>query len=258
MSRSFLIGKFLPAYASRFGRLPEREMTSEGLPADVLKARFAERGGQYTRRRREYLLMGQVGVIMALTLSIGAFRVNFDAAETLAYVMPDQEVVQMEEILQTTQLEKPPPPPRPPVPVEVPNDEILDDIELDLDVSLDLDEMIVDLPPPPAEPAMEEDEEEIFLVVEKMPEIIGGLGELYKYVKYPEVARKAGIEGTVVVQIVVTPEGKPSQPTVLRGVHELLDKEAMQGVMQLRFKPAMQRARAVPVYMTIPVRFDLN
>lgn len=258
MSRSFLIGKFLPAYTSHFGRLPQREMTSEGLDADVLKARFAERGRQYVRRRREYLLMGQVGVILALTLSIGAFRFNFSGGETLAYVMPDQEVVQMEEILQTTQLEKPPPPPRPPVPVEVPNDDILDDIELDLDASLDLDEVIVDLPPPPAEPAVEEDEEEIFLVVEKMPEIIGGLGELYKYVKYPEVARKAGIEGTVVVQIVVTPDGKPSQPTVLRGVHELLDKEAVQGVMQLSFKPAMQRARAVPVYMTIPVRFDLN
>lgn len=258
MARSFLIGKFLPAYTSRFGRLPEREMTTEGLDADVLKARFADRGRQYASRRREYLLMGQVGVILALTLSIGAFRFNFSGGESLAYVMPDQEVVQMEEILQTTQLEKPPPPPRPPVPVEVPNDDILDDIELDLDASLDLDEVIVDLPPPPAEPAVEDDEEEIFLVVEKMPEIIGGLGELYKYVKYPEVARKAGIEGTVVVQIVVTPDGKPSQPQVLRGVHELLDKEAVQGVMQLSFKPAMQRARAVPVYMTIPVRFDLN
>lgn len=258
MARSFLIGKFLPAYSGRFGRLPDREMTTEGLPAEVLKARFSERGRQYVRRRREYLLMGQVGVIMALTLSIGAFRVNFSGGESLEYVMPDQEVVQMEDILQTTQLEKPPPPPRPPVPVEVPNDDILDDIELDLDASLDLDEVIVDLPPPPAEPAADEDEDEIFLVVEKMPEIIGGLGELYKYVKYPDVARKAGIEGTVVVQIVVTPDGKPSQPQVLRGVHELLDREAMQGVMKLSFKPAMQRARAVPVYMTIPVRFDLN
>jgi len=44
----------------------------------------------------------------------------------------------------------------------------------------------------------------------------------------------------------------------MRGVHDLLDKEAVQGVMQLSFKPAMQRARAVPVYMTIPVRFELN
>ena len=258
MARSFLIGKFLPAYSNKFGRIPEREMTSEGLPSATLKARFAERGQNYVRRRREYLFMGQVGVILALTMTIGAFRVNFTGGETLEYVMPDQEIVQMEEILQTTQIEKPPPPPRPPVPVEVPNDEILEDIDLDLDVTLDLDAVAVDLPPPPAEPAEEEDEMEIFTIVEKMPEIIGGLGELYKHVSYPDVARKAGIEGSVVVQIVVTPEGKPSQPQILRGVHELLDKEALQGVMKLTFKPAMQRSRAVPVYMTIPVRFDLN
>ncbi|MGB0650855.1 MAG: energy transducer TonB [Rhodothermales bacterium] len=257
MSRSFLVGKFLPAYGNTFGRLPERELTSKGLSNEALKQRFRERGASYMRRRREYLIMGQVGLIMAIAMTTGAFRVSLTGGETLDYVMPDQEVVQMEEIIQTAQIEKPPPPPRPPIPVEVPNDEVLEDIDLDLDASLDLNEMIVDLPPPPAEPA-EEEEEEIFLIVEKMPEIIGGLSELYKYVSYPEIARKAKIEGTVVVQIVVTPEGTPSQPTVLRGVHELLDKEAVQGVMQLAFKPAMQRARAVPVYMTIPVRFELN
>lgn len=257
MSRSFLVGKFLPAYGNKFGQLPKREMTSEGLSNEALQQRFKERGASYVRRRREYLIMGQVGLILAITMTTGAFRVSLTGGETLDYVMPDQEIVQMEEIMQTAQIEKPPPPPRPPVPVEVPNDEILEDIELDLDVSLDLNEVLADLPPPPAEPA-EEEEEEIFLIVEKMPEIIGGLGELYRYVSYPEIARKAGIEGVVVVQVVVTPEGKPSQPTVLRGVHELLDKEAIQGVMQLSFKPAMQRARAVPVYMTIPVRFELN
>ncbi len=208
------------------------------------------------RRRREYLIMGQAGLIMAIAMTTGAFRVSLTGGETLDYVMPDQEIVQMEEIIQTAQLEKPPPPPRPPVPVEVPNDEVLDDIDLDLDVSLDLDAVAVDLPPPPAEPA--EEEEEIFVIVEKAPEIVGGLNELYKYVSYPEIARKAGIEGVVVVQIVVLPDGTPSEPTILRGVHEVLDKEAVQGVMKLTYTPGMQRARAVSVYMSIPVRFELN
>lgn len=258
MARSFLVGKFLPAYTSKFGRIPKRDMASEGLQEETLKQRFSERGASYVRRRREYLIMAQFGAILALAMTTGAFRMSFTGGETMEYVMPDQEIVQMEEIVQTAQIEKPPPPPRPPVPVEVPNDEVLEDIDLDLDVSLDLNEVLTDLPPPPAEPAAEEEEEEIFLIVEKAPEIVGGLGELYKYVSYPDVARKAGIEGVVVVQIVVTPEGKPSQPTVIRGVHELLDKEALQGVMQLSFKPGMQRSRPVPVYMTIPVRFELN
>lgn len=255
MSRSFLVGKFLPAYGNKFGQLPKREMTSEGLSNQALKQRFKERGASYVRRRREYLIMGQVGLIMAIAMTTGAFRVSL-TGETLDYVMPDQEIVQMEEIIQTAQLEKPPPPPRPPVPVEVPNDEVLDDIDLDLDVSLDLDAVAVDLLPPPAEPA--EEEEEIFVIVEKAPEIVGGLNELYKYVSYPEIARKAGIEGVVVVQIVVLPDGTPSEPTILRGVHEVLDKEAVQGVMKLTYTPGMQRARAVSVYMSIPVRFELN
>lgn len=258
MARSFLVGKFLPAYSNKFGRIPEREMTSEGLSEEVLKQRFSERGTSFVRRRREYLIMGQVGVILALAMTTGAFRMSFTGGETMEYVMPDQEIVQMEEIMQTAQIEKPPPPPRPPVPVEVPNDEVLDDIELDLDVSLDLNEVLTDLPPPPAEPAVEEEEDEIFLIVEKAPEIVGGLGELYKYISYPDIARKAGIEGVVVVQIVVQPDGTPAQPTVIRGVHELLDKEAVQGVMKLTYKPGMQRSRPVPVYMSIPVRFELN
>ena len=257
MARFFLIGKFLPAHGSTFGRIPKKETSAKGLPTEQLAQRFRERGHSYVERTREHLIMGQIGALIALTLTIGAFRVNFTGGESLAYVMPDQEVVQMEEIVQTAQIEKPPPPPRPPVPVEVPNDTILDDMDLDLDMTLDLNEAVLDLPPPPAEPSVVEDEEEIFAVVEKMPEIIGGIAELYKHVSYPPIARKSGIEGTVVVQIIVDSNGVPSNPQVVRSAHEILDK-AVAGVMKLRFEPARQRARAVSVYMTIPVKFDLN
>jgi len=201
--------------------------------------------------------MGQIGAILALSMTIGAFRMDITSAETLEYVLPDQEVVQMEEILQTTQLEKPPPPPRPPVPVVVPDDMLLEDDMLDLDASLDIDAIITDLPPPPPEPA-DTGEPEIFVIVEKMPEIIGGLQQLYKYVKYPAIALQAGIEGTVIIQIVVSPEGKPTQAKIAKSAHSLLDQAALDGVMQLEFKPALQRGRAVSVYMAIPVKFDLK
>jgi len=232
-------------------------MASKGLSSEQLARRFAERSASYRSRRLEYLVMGQIGAILALSMTIGAFRMDISANDSLEYVMPDQEIVQMEDILQTQQIEKPPPPPRPPVPVVVPDDMVLEDDDLDLDVFLDLDEVMTDLPPPPPKP-VEAEEQEIFVIVEKMPEIIGGLQQLYKYVSYPTIAQKAEIEGTVHVRIVVTPEGKPSQPEVMRSVHELLDKAAVDGIMQLRFKPALQRARAVSVYMMIPVKFDLR
>ena len=62
---------------------------------------------------------------------------------------------------------------------------------LDIDAEIDFDEP-VDLPPPPP-PAPEEEEEpepEIFVVVENMPELIGGLEGLQKRIKYPEIARR--------------------------------------------------------------------
>ena len=165
----------------------------------------------------------------------------------------------MEEIVQTQQIERPPPPPRPPVPVEVPNDVDLDEEALDFDALLDMDEAIVALPPPPAAAVPEpETEPEIFVAVEDPPEMIGGMASLHGELKYPELARRAGIGGTVVVQVVIDATGEPSSPTVVRSVSEVLDKEAVRAVMKQRFVPGKQRGRAVSVYMAIPVVFRLT
>jgi periplasmic protein TonB len=88
--------------------------------------------------------------------------------------------------------------------------------------------------------------------------IKGGLQQLYKYIEYPSLARKAGLEGTVVIKLVVTPEGKPSQLEVLKSVHHVLDDAAMAGIMKLEFEPARQRSREVPVWISIPVVFELK
>ena len=259
-SRSFLVGRFLPAYGATFGRIPKKEMISKGLSTEKLALRFAERALSYQDRSMEYLIIGQIGVVLALSLTIGAFRMNVSAKDVLEYVTPDQEIVQMEDIQQTQQtqqIERPPPPPRPPIPVVVPDDALLEDEDLNLDMALDLEAVLYDLPPPPPA-AVEEEIEEIFVVVEQMPTIIGGLQQLYKYVNYPTIAQKAGIEGTVVIQIVVSPEGLPTQPQIIKSAHDMLDQAALAGVVQLRFTPALQRGRAVPVYMSIPVKFDLK
>ncbi len=257
MSRSFLVGRFLPAYGASFGRLPKKEMISKGLSREKLAVRFAERALSYQDRSMEYLIIGQIGAVLALSMTIGAFRMNISVTDALVFVTPDQEIVQMEEIQQTQQIERPPPPPRPPIPVVVPDDALLEDEDLDLDMALDLEAVLYDLPPPPPSAVVDEIEE-IFVVVEKYPEIIGGLQQLYSYVNYPTIAQKAGIEGTVVIQIVVSPEGLPTRPQIIKSAHDLLDQAAKAGVMQLRFTPALQRGRAVPVYMSIPVKFDLK
>ena len=164
----------------------------------------------------------------------------------------------MEEIIQTEQIEKPPPPPRPPVPVEVPNDEILEDDELDLDVFLDIEE-VADLPPPPPPAAVEEEPEpEIFMLVEEMPDLIGGLAGLQKSIQYPEIAKKAGVEGKVFLQFVVDENGNVVDPIVTRGIGAGCDEAAIAAILKAKFKPGKQRGKAVKVKMSLPVTFRLR
>ena len=203
------------------------------------------------------------GLVLSLSAMVVLVRMDLTpSSEGLDFVLVDQETVQMEEIVQTTQELKAPPPPRPPVPVEVPDDFVFEEEELDLDATLDLDAPLSDLPPPPPMPATPEpetaDETEIFVVVEQMPTIIGGAQKVYEYLEYPEIARQAGLEGLVVIQIVVTPEGRPAMPEVARSSGQVLDEAAVKAVMQLTFQPGMQRGRAVSVRMSIPIRFRLR
>ncbi len=213
--------------------------------------------------RRNYPLYIEIGLIAALLLLIALFRAPLRPKEEGFNIeLATQEVVQMEEVTQTHQEVKPPPPPRPPVPVEVPNDVVLDDVELNLDATLDMNEALSELPPPPPPPKEEapaaEEEAEIFVVVEEMPEIIGGTARIYKFLEYPDIARKAGMEGLVVVQIVVEPDGRPANPVVARSAGDVLDKAAVEAVMKLRFKPGKQRGVPVRVRMAIPIRFRLR
>jgi protein TonB len=164
----------------------------------------------------------------------------------------------MEEVLQTKQVEAPPPPPKPPVPVEVPDDEILENDELDLDASLDIDEPLADLPPPPPPAVEEAPEPEIFIVVEDPPVLIGGLSELQKKIQYPPIARKANVEGRVTIQFVVDEQGNVTNAEVLRGIGAGCDEEALRAVMASKFEPGKQRGKAVKVRMSLPVTFKLR
>ncbi len=209
--------------------------------------------------RRRYPLYIEIGLVITLALLIVAFRLDLSADDSFEVVMQEQEVVQMEEVQQTQQIEKPPPPPRPPVPVEVPDDEILEDDDLDLDASLDIDEPLADLPPPPPPAEKEEEPEpEIFVIVEDMPQLIGGLGSLQKKIRYPEIAKKAGVEGRVIVQFVVDEQGRVVDPVVVRGIGAGCDEEAIRAVSQARFKPGKQRGKPVKVKMSLPITFKLK
>lgn len=208
--------------------------------------------------RRRYPLFVEIGMVVTLAILIVAFRLDMTASDDFQVDLQEQEVVQMEEIQQTEQIEKPPPPPRPPVPVEVPNDEVLEDEALELDASLDVDAAVDLPPPPPPEEEEEEEEPEIFVIVEEMPELIGGLPGLQKRIKYPEIAKKAGVEGRVYVQFVVDEQGNVHNPVVTRGIGAGCDEAAVEAIMDAKFTPGKQRGKPVKVKMSLPVTFKLK
>ena len=106
-------------------------------------------------------------------------------------------------------------------------------------------------------------EGEVFRVVEEMPEFVGGMGECMKYlaknIKYPTEAIEKGIQGRVIVQMVVTKEGYIADTKIARGIDPLLDTEALRVVSNMpNWKPGKQKGEAVNVMYTLPVMFRLD
>lgn len=205
--------------------------------------------------RKSYRIYLQFGLIVTLATLIGLFRAPMNQGEMQDFTPPEQDIVEVEEIIQTEQIETPPPPPRPPVPVEVPNDEIIEDELIGFDFELNLDGPMA-LPPPPA--AQEDEEPEVFIVVERMPEPAGGMDAIYRRVKYPEIARKAGIEGRVVLQFIVDERGNVVNPIVIRGIGGGCDEAAIEAIRGVKFTPGMQRGRPVKVQFQLPIVFRLQ
>lgn len=75
---------------------------------------------------------------------------------------------------------------------------------------------------------------------------------------YPEIARHAGLEGTVVVHVLVGPNGKVIEAVVVQSVHPLLDRAAVNAALLCRFKPAKQREIPVKAWLAVPYRFNLR
>ena len=106
-------------------------------------------------------------------------------------------------------------------------------------------------------------EGEVFKVVEEMPEFVGGMAECMKYlaanVNYPTEAIEKGIQGRVIVQMVVTKEGDIADTKIARGIDPLLDAEALRVVSGMpKWKPGKQKGEAVNVRYTLPVMFRLG
>lgn len=106
-------------------------------------------------------------------------------------------------------------------------------------------------------------EGEVLDLVEVAPEFPGGIPALMKFlaqnVKYPTDAQKAGKQGRVIAQFVVTTDGSVADVKIIRGIDASLDQEAIRVIKAMpQWKPGTQDGQPVNVRYTLPVVFKLQ
>jgi len=107
-------------------------------------------------------------------------------------------------------------------------------------------------------------EDEIFIIVEDMPEFPGGEEELRKFiaenVEYPEDAKAQKQEGKVFVKFVIDKEGNVRDAEIVNGTRfESLNNEALRVIKSMpQWKPGKQRGQNVNVSFVVPINFQLN
>jgi TonB family protein len=101
-------------------------------------------------------------------------------------------------------------------------------------------------------------EGEFLVSAEEMPEPIGGMKAIQEKIVYPEIAKRAGIEGKVHVQAFINEEGNVVSAKILKGVGAGCDEVALDAVKQTKFNPGTQNGKPIKVQVTIPIVFKLQ
>ena len=106
-------------------------------------------------------------------------------------------------------------------------------------------------------------DDKVYDVCEQMPIYEGGDAALLKYitdsVKYPELAKKHGVQGRVVIGFIVEKDGSLTDVKVLRHVDIALDAEALRVVKGMpKWIPGRQNKQRVRVKYNVPVSFRLE
>ncbi len=197
--------------------------------------------------RLKYQKVLEASLLAALVLMVGTFYAfkKFD----IAIKLPESPDIKIEimQIPPTQQIQRPPAPPKPAIPIESEDDDLLDDVTIEETV---FEFGNVDDAPPPPPP--EEDEVYEFFAVSEKPQIIKKEVPIY-----PDLARRAQIEGKVVVTVTIDKQGNVEKADVFKSV-PMLDEAAIAAAMRCKFKPAKQRDKFVKVKMNIPFDFKLR
>lgn len=96
-----------------------------------------------------------------------------------------------------------------------------------------------------------------FLFVDEEPTLLN-IRDIRQQIGYPKVARDAGIEGTVVVRVLVDKKGNYKRHRVVKTPHPLLNKAVENQIHNLRFTPAIQGSAPADFWVNVPFKFGLE
>lgn len=202
-----------------------------------------------------------VGLALSLAIVLTAFEWKSTGIKLVVLEERVEELDEMVTIPPTVQPPPPPPPVQQPQLLIVEDEEVIEEIEVDFNSDFD-DDTVVEVI------IFEEEKEEAIVeapvdFAEHMPVPMAGIKEYYKFIskniKYPNQARRMGVEGKVYVQFVIAKDGSVRNIKTIKGIGFGCDKEA-ERVMGLspKWKPGKQGARPVSVRMVLPIHFNLQ
>ena len=220
-----------------------------------------------------------IGFLLLVIILVFAFA----SRETTFYKSPYRSIARLDMIDAPVDAEAPPPPPPDIViqgalaqagnPVPVPDalvapDQVfasVDEISTSSSQVGDAESMNIDDLPTDAGLNVQKEEEpspdEFIVTDQDYNDVVSRvLGDLQRRVVYPEMARRAGVEGRVSVKVLIGKDGrpKPGRTIIEETASELLNPAAVKAIMAQVFPPATQNGQPVEVWVVIPIVFRLR
>jgi protein TonB len=220
----------------------------EEVTMPVIKNYKADLRASYSRNIK-------LSVIAIVALIIVAFKVSPTEESLSGTIIQPQDIIRIEDIINTVQKPKIPDPPAKPKIIEASIDDITEDLILD---NIDIFEDAPTTQPPLRDRPKVVEDDAPFIWVEEMPKPIDGIRAIQEKVYYTEIAIRTGIEGTVFIEAVIDKEGNVIDAKIVRDIGGGLDESALKAVLATKFSPGKQRGKPVKVKVTIPIKFVLK
>ena len=99
---------------------------------------------------------------------------------------------------------------------------------------------------------------EYLAFAEEMPQPVGGLPSIYQLITYPEVAKKAGVEGKVYVLAFINEDGDVDDVKVVKGIGGGCDEATIEAVKKTKFIPGKLGGKPAKVKMSLQIQFKLK